>query len=92
MANVRVLILITELKAQVVDDVADVLNNVGALRQVALGSLAADVFETDDGVRVGGGRKTRQDTLLGKEKGARADRHQGTPEESHRSDILSLVV
>lgn len=77
--DVGVLILVTKLEAQVVDNVAAVLDDISALCQVAGGSLAADVLESDDGVGVRGSREAGQDALLGEEQGAGADGEEGAP-------------
>lgn len=66
-ANIGVLILVAKLESQIVDDVANALDDVGALGQVALGSLAANILEADDGIGMGGGREARQDALLGQQ-------------------------
>lgn len=64
-ADVGIVVLVTELEAQVVDDVADTIEDVGALGQITLSSQAADVLEADVCIGVGGGRQARQDALLG---------------------------
>lgn len=78
-ADVGVLVLVAELEAQVVDHVADAIEDVSALGKVALSSGAADVLEADVGIGVGGGGQARQDALFGQEQGARADREKGAP-------------
>lgn len=84
-ANVGVLILVAKLEAKVVDDIADALDDISALGQVALGSQTADILEADDGIGVGGGGETRQDTLLGQEQGAGADGEESAPDNKHVS-------
>jgi len=78
-ADVWVVVFVTELEAQVVDDVASTIADVGALGQVTLSSQAADVLEADVGIGVGGGGQAREDALLGQEQGARADGEEGAP-------------
>lgn len=56
-SDVGVLVLVTELEAQVVDDVSRVLHNIGALTKISLDSNAANVLERDDVIGVGGGRE-----------------------------------
>lgn len=72
-SNVWVLVLITEVKAEVVDDVALVFDNVGALLKVEGSSFTAEVLKCSKVVGVGGGRQAGEDTLLGKEEGTGAD-------------------
>lgn len=86
MTHVGVLVLVAELEAQVVDNVAYVLLDNGAVAQVALGNLTADVLEADDGVGVRGGRETREDALLGQEQGAGADGEESAPGQVKRSE------
>lgn len=56
-SDVGVLVLVTELEAQVVDDVSRVLHNIGALTKISLDSNAANVLERDNVIGVGGGRE-----------------------------------
>lgn len=97
-ANIGILILIAKLESQVVDNVADALDDISALGQVALGSLAANVLEADDGIGVGGGGEARQDTLLSQEKGASADGQESAPgnrwvsKEADNFDVLSVAL
>lgn len=56
-SDVGVLVLVTKLEAQVVDDVSRVLHNIGALTKISLDSNTANVLERDNVVGVGGGRE-----------------------------------
>jgi len=76
-ADIWVVVLLAQVEAEVVDDVA-LLHDVGALRHVALGRRLAQVLQSDDEVGVGGGAEAGEDTGLGQEEGARADGHEGT--------------
>jgi hypothetical protein len=78
-SDVGVLVLVTELKAQVVDDVACVLHNIGALTKVSLNSHTANVLELDDVVGVCSGRESSQDSLLSEQEGSSADGKEGAP-------------
>lgn len=71
--NVWVLILIADVEAKVVDDVAGVLKHIGALLEVASSSIAALVLELGHVVGVAGGRKARENAFAGKEEGAPGD-------------------
>lgn len=77
-ADVGVLILVAKIEAEVVDDVACVLDNVGTLLKVARGSITAQVLEAGHVVGVGGSRKAGEDTLLRKEEGSSANGKDGT--------------
>lgn len=76
-ADVRVFVLVTKLESQVIDNVAGVIDNVSALSQVALDGLAANLFESDDGIGVGGGGETGQNALLSQEQRAGTDGKEG---------------
>ena len=76
-ADVGVLVLVTNVEPQVVYDISGVLNHVGALAEVTDSSLAAQVLELDDVVRVGCRRETGEDALVGEHEGAGADGQQG---------------
>lgn len=76
--DVWVLILVAKIKTQVVDDVSGILDNVGSLIQLFLGSLAAEVLERDDPIGMGGSRQSGQDALLGEEQRSSANRQEGT--------------
>ena len=69
-------LVLAEVEAQVVDDVAGV-HDVGAVGHVALGSVAADDLELGHEVRVGGGGEAGQDARLAEEERAGADAHEG---------------
>ena len=77
-ADIRVLVLVAEVKAKVVDHVSGVLNDVGTLSEVAGGSLAAEDLKLGHVVGVGRGRQAREDILAGKEERACADREDCT--------------
>ena len=72
-ADVRVLVLVAEVKAEVVDDEASVFNHIGALLKVKSGSITANILETSHVIGVGRGGKAREDTLLGQEESSGAD-------------------
>jgi hypothetical protein len=75
--QVRVLVLVlAEVEAQVVDDVAGV-HDIRTIGHVALRSVAADDFELGHEVRVGGGGEAGQDAGLAEEERAGADAHEG---------------
>lgn len=76
-ADVRVLILIAEVEAEVVDDVPSVFDDVGPLVGAARGGLAAEVLEPGEVVGVGGGRQPGEDALMGEEVGPGADGQEG---------------
>lgn len=84
-ANVGVLVLVAKLKAKIIDDISDALDDISALGQVALGGQTADILEADDSIGVGGGGETRQDTLLGQEQGAGADGEESASDHKHVS-------
>lgn len=65
--DVGVLVLVSEFEPKVVHDVAGVIDNVGALAQLAGGSLAAQDLELGNIVGMSGGRKASKNALLGKE-------------------------
>lgn len=77
--DVGVLVLVTELKAQVVDDVTCVLHNIGALAKISLDGNAANVLKGDDVVGVGGGREPGQDSLLSEQKRSGTDGEESAP-------------
>lgn len=76
-ADVRVLVLVPEVESEVVDHVADVLDNIGPLVQVALGSAAAEVLKGGHVVLVGRGGEAGEDALVGEEVRAGADGEEG---------------
>jgi hypothetical protein len=76
-ADVWVLVLVTEVEAEIVDDVAGVLDDVGTLLEVSGSSVAADILELGDVVGVGGGGEAGEDALLGEEEGSGADGEDG---------------
>jgi hypothetical protein len=76
-ADVRVLVLVAEVEAEVVHDVASVVDDVGALAEGVACNLAAHDLEGGDEIGVGGGREAGEDALLGKEKRAGADGEEG---------------
>ncbi len=65
--NVWVLVLIAEVEAEVVDNIAGVLENISAFLKVASSGIAALVLKLGHEVGVAGGRKAREDALAGKE-------------------------
>lgn len=71
-------LVFAEIESKVVDDVASVLNHIGAFLKVHSRSIAADVLKGGEKVGVGSGRQAREDTLLAKEEGTCADRENGT--------------
>lgn len=73
-ADVWVLVLVAEVEAEVVDDVASVLYDVGTLSEVLGGSVAAKVLKLGEVVGVSGRREAREDVLLGEEQGTCAHR------------------
>jgi hypothetical protein len=74
--QVGVLVLIlAEVEAQVVDDVAGV-HDVRAIGHVALRGVAADDFELGHVVRVGGGGQAGEDACFAEEEGTGADAHE----------------
>lgn len=75
--NVWVLVLVSEVEAQVVHHISDVLNDVGTLVEIASSSAAAENLELGDIVWVGSGGKASKDALVGEEMGAAADRQEG---------------
>jgi hypothetical protein len=76
-ADVGVLLLVSQVEAEVVDDEADVLLDLGELIiELTLGSCLAQLLELDDVVRVGGGGQAQQDALVGQEQRAGADAHE----------------
>lgn len=77
-ADVGVLVLVTEVESEVVDDVACVLDHVGALLEVARSSITAQILEASQVVGVGSRRETREDALLRQEERTGADRQDGT--------------
>ena len=56
-SDVGILVLVTELEAQVVDDVSGVLYNIGALTKISLDGQTANVLERDNVIGVGSGRE-----------------------------------
>lgn len=56
-SDVGVLVLVTELEAQVVDNVSRVLHNIGALTKISLDGQTANVLERDNVIGVGSGRE-----------------------------------
>jgi hypothetical protein len=75
--QVRVFVLVlAEVEAQVIDDVAGV-HDVRAVGHVALGGVAADDFELGHIVRVRSGGEAGQDARLAQEERAGADAHEG---------------
>lgn len=85
-ADVWVLVLVSNVETEIVDDVSGVLNDIGSLLQVAGGSITAEVLECGKVVGVGGSGQAREDALLGQEKGASANR-----EDSSLSGGVSLL-
>lgn len=75
--DVWVLVLISEVEAQVVHHISDVLNDVGTLVEIASSSAAAENLELGDIVWMGSGGKASKDALVGKEVRAAADRQEG---------------
>lgn len=78
-SDVGVLVLVTELEAQVVDDISCVLHNISTLAQVSLDGLAANVLERDNVIGVGGGGKPGQDSRLSKQERSGANGEEGAP-------------
>lgn len=56
-SDVGVLVLVTELEAQVVDNVTRVFHNIGALTKISLDGQTANVLERDNVIGVGSGRE-----------------------------------
>lgn len=56
-SDVGVLVLVTELEAQVVHNISCVLHNIGALTQISLDGQTANVLERDNVIGVGSGRE-----------------------------------
>lgn len=77
-ANVWVLVFVSEVKAEVVDNISGVFHDVGALLEVASSSLAAENLKFSHVVDVGGGRKAGEDALAGKEERAGANGQNGS--------------
>lgn len=75
-ADVGILVLVAQVEAQVIDDVA-LLHDVGLLGEVAGGDGGDEVLELHDEVWVGGGAESREDAELGEEEGAGADGEHG---------------
>jgi hypothetical protein len=71
-------LVFAEIESKVVDDIASVLDHIGAFLEVHSSSIAADVLKGSEKVGVGSGREARKDTLLTKEEGTCADREDGT--------------
>lgn len=78
-SDVGVLVLVTELEAQVVDDVSGVLYDIGALSKISLDGQTANVLERHDVIGVGSGRETSQDSLLSEQERSGADREERAP-------------
>src|SRR4051794_9321221 len=55
-ADVGILLLVPKVEAEVVDDEAHVLLDVGTLVEIAIGGFLTQLLEPDDVVGVGGGR------------------------------------
>lgn len=77
-ANIWVFILFTEIKAEIVDDITSVFNDIGALRHVSGGGVAADILKLGQVVRMGSGGKAGENVLPGKEESSGADGEEGT--------------
>lgn len=76
--DIWVLVLVTNVKTKVVDDITSVLDNIGTLGHVPHSGVAAKVLKGRHVVWVGSSRQTGKDALLGEEEGSSADRHDGT--------------
>jgi hypothetical protein len=87
-SDVRVLVLVPEVEAEVVDYVSGIFYNVGAFGEVSSSCFAAEVFESCHVIDVRGGREARQDAFLCKEECTGADRKDG----SLASGILLLKL
>ena len=75
-ADVRVLVLVSELEAQVVHHVADVFHDVSVFTPIPDDRVATEDLEGGDKVGVGGGSEATEDAQLGQEVGPGADRQQ----------------
>lgn len=75
--DVWILVLVSEVEAEVVDHISNILDDVGALVEVASGSTAAQVLKRGQVVMVGGGRKAGEDALVGEEVRASTDGEEG---------------
>lgn len=90
-SDVGVLVLVTELEAQVVDNVSRVLHNIGALTKISLDGQTADVLKCYNVIRVGSGREPGQDSLLSEQERSGADGEESAPadEEENISQMCS---
>lgn len=77
-AHVGILILVANVKAQVVHHVSSIFDDIGALGKVTNCRMAAEVLELGHIVGMGGRRKTRKNTEFGQKDGSGADGKQGT--------------
>lgn len=76
--DVGVIILLTKIESEVVDNVSGVFYDVGTFLEVLCSGITAHVLKCSKVVGVGGRRETRENTLLGKEEGTGADGQNGS--------------
>lgn len=76
--DVWVLVLVADIKAEVVDNITGVFYDVGTLSEVLGSSITAQVLKLGQIVRVGSGRETREDVLLGEEERTGTDGEDGS--------------
>lgn len=72
-ANIWVFILFANVEAEVINNVAGVFNDIGTLRQVSRGSVAANIFKLGQVIGMGSGRETRENVLPGEQESTGAD-------------------
>lgn len=83
-SDVGVLVLVTELEAQVVHNVSCVLDNIGALTKISLDGQTANVLERDNVIGVGSGREPGEDSLLSEHERPSADGEESAPADRER--------
>jgi hypothetical protein len=76
-ANVWILVLIAQVKAEIVNNISSILDDVGPLLQLSLGSVAAQDLKFGHMIRVGCGRQPGENARLGEEEGSGANGEQG---------------
>lgn len=91
-SDVGVLVLVTELEAQVVHNVSCVLHNIGALTKISLDGHTANILELDNVIGVGSGREPGEDSLLSEQERSGADGEESAPADWKRETRSAKCV